>query len=445
MSGQQQASPVLAGLQAWADTFGRRAGNLPGAGVPWLADARRQALDRFMSEGWPTPRIEAWRHTSLAPLAAAAFDDGDVQPVAQRVAALKADMPGHWLVFVDGGFDVALSDIGALPAGAAVQPLSQAWADHAETLRAVYGDAGEGHSTSALNLALASDGAWIRLARGVVVEQPIHLVCVAASPRAAHFLRHLIQAEAGAQATVVEHYVGVPGAANFRHAATRLRLDQDARITHLKLQQESEQAWHLGEIDAIQGRGSTFVSHSVSLGARLARHDIATHFADERCETLLNGLYYVDQRRHVDHHTLIGHEKPRCVSHETYRGIMADASHGVFSGRILVAPGADGTDAIQRNDSLLLSRIAKSDARPELEIYADDVKCAHGATVGQIDEDSLFYLRSRGLDEALARDILIYAFAAASVARIESDPLRQRVERAVRALLPGGAVLEPVA
>ncbi len=227
-------------------------------------------------------------------------------------------------------------------------------------------------------------------------------------------------------------------ATNFSHASTRLRLARDARITHLKLQQESDQAWHLGDIDATQGQGSIFVSHSMSLGARLARHDIATHFMGSRCETLLNGLYYVDKRRHVDHHTLIGHKKPRCVSHETYRGIMADTSHGVFSGRILVAPGADGTDAIQRNDSLLLSRLAKSDARPELEIYADDVKCAHGATVGQIDADSLFYLRSRGLDEAHARDILIYAFAAASVARIEAEPLRRRVERAVRAMLPGG-------
>ena len=429
-------------LQAWADTFGRRAGGLPGAQVPWLADVRRQALDRFMSEGWPTPRIEAWRHTSLAPLAAATFDDGDAHSVAAQITALKGTESGHWLVFVDGAFDAALSDVGALPAGATVLPLSQAWDGHAETLRAAYGDAADGHSTSALNLALASDGAWIRLGRGVVVDQPIHVVCAAAAPRAAHFLRHLIQADANAQATVVEHYIGAADAANFRHAATRLRLEQDARITHLKLQQESAQAWHLGEIDATQARGSYFASHSMSLGARLARHDIATHFADERCETLLNGLYYVDQRRHVDHHTLIGHEKPRCISHESYRGIMADAAHGVFTGRILVAPGADGTDAIQRNDSLLLSRLAKSDARPELEIYADDVKCAHGATVGQIDDDSLFYLRSRGLDEAHARDILIYAFAAASVARIESGPLRQRVERAVRALLPGGAALE---
>jgi Fe-S cluster assembly protein SufD len=433
---------MSAGLQAWADAFAQRSGELPGAQVPWLADTRRRALDRFMSEGWPTTKIEAWRHTSLSPLAAAVFADGGAQPVAEQVAALKAGEPGHWLVFVDGAFEAGLSDIGALPDGATVLPLSQAWSRHADAIQAAYGQAGQGHSTSALNLALASDGAWISLARGVAVEQAIHVVCAAASPQAAHFLRHVVQAAAGAQATIVEHYIGVAQASNFRHAATRLTLDQDARITHLKLQQESALAWHLGDIDAVQARGSYFASHSVSLGARLARHDIATHFADERCETLFNGLYYVDQRRHVDHHTLIGHEKPRCVSHENYRGILADTAHGVFSGRILVAPGADGTDAIQRNDSLLLSRLAKSDSRPELEIYADDVKCAHGATVGQIDADSLFYLRTRGLDEAHARDILTYAFAAASVARIEVPVLRQRVERAIRSLLPGGMALE---
>ncbi|WP_066452782.1 Fe-S cluster assembly protein SufD [Castellaniella caeni] len=430
-------------LQAWADTFGGRAAHLPGAQLPWLAAARQQALDRFMGEGWPTTKNDAWRHTSLSPLAAATFVDGDAQAVADQVAALKAQEAGHWLVFVDGAFDAALSDIGSLPADVRLLPLSQAWAAQADALQGLYGQVADGYSTSALNLALASDGAWVSLARGATLDAPVHIVCVAASPKAAHFLRHVVHAEAGAQATVVEHYVGVAGASNFHHAVTRLRLDQDARITHLKLQQESAQAWHLGEIDAVQARGSYFASHSVSLGARLARHDIATHFADERCETLFNGLYYVDQRRHVDHHTLIGHEKPRCVSHETYRGILADTAHGVFSGRILVAPGADGTDAIQRNDSLLLSRLAKSDSRPELEIYADDVKCAHGATVGQIDEDSLFYLRSRGLDEAHARDILTYAFAAASVARIDAPLLRQRVEQAIRSLLPGGgAVLE---
>ncbi len=425
------------GLQAWTDAFGRRAAELPGADIPWLVSLRRDAMDRFASEGWPHTRLEAWRHTSLAALAQQTFEDGGARPVAELVETLRADEPGHWLVFVDGHFDHSLSVIGELPAGVVLQPLSEALPAHAEDIRPVLGQAEDGASTSALNLALLSDGAFLKLPSGAALDVPVHLVCVAASPRASQFLRHVVIADDAAQATVVEHYVGVADAANFSHAATRLSLARDARITHLKLQQESEQAWHLGDINATQAHGSYFGSHSVSLGARLARHDISTHFTGQRCESLLNGLYFVDKRRHVDHHTLIGHAQPRCVSHESYRGIMADTSHGVFTGRILVSPGADGTDAVQRNDSLLLSRLAKSDARPELEIYADDVKCAHGATVGQLDADSLFYLRSRGLEESRARDILIYAFAAASVGRIEADPLRRRVEQAVRAILPG--------
>lgn len=432
-------------LQVWSNTFGERRAALPGATIPWLAQTRQRALDRFMAQGWPTPKIEAWHHTSLSPLAARTFHDGDAVSVAETVAALKATDTGHWLIFVDGAFDAGLSDIGNLPEGAVITALSQAWDTAAEAVQPLYGNPEDGHSTSALNLALASDGAWIRVPRGCAVGETIHVVCAAASPQAARFLRHVIRAEAGAQATVVEHYIGPEGAANFRHAVTRLQVDQDAHVTHVKLQQESDEAWHLGEVEATQAQGSHFASHSVSLGARLSRHDISTHFTGERCHTVFNGLYFVNRRRHVDHHTLINHGTPRCTSHESYRGIMADTAHGVFSGRILVAKDADGTDAIQRTDSLLLSRLAKSDARPELEIYAEDVKCAHGATVGQLDEDALFYLRSRGLDEAYARNVLIYAFAAAGLAHIDSPVLRERVGRTVRALLPGGDQLVGVA
>lgn len=425
-------------LQGWTDTYSSRVAGLPGAGMPWLASLRQQAMDRFVSEGWPTTRMEAWRHTSLAGLAQETFEDGQAVAASDLVASLRQSEAGHWLVFVDGRFDAALSDVGALPEGVSVQPLSAAIAHHAEEIQSAFGEVEHGASTEALNLALASDGALIRLARATMLEHPVHLVFVAASARGASFTRNLVIADSAAQATVVEHFVGMDQAANFTNTVTRMSLAQDARITHLKLQQESVKAYHLGTTDVVQSQGSYFASHSMSLGARLSRHGIATRFDGQRCETLFNGLYYVDGRRHVDHHTVIGHAQPRCVSHEYYRGIMADTSHGVFSGRILVSKGADGTDAIQRNDSLLLSRLAKSDSRPELEIYADDVKCAHGATVGQIDKDALFYLRARGLDEAHARDVLTYAFAATSILRIEAEPLRKRVEQAIRTLLPGG-------
>jgi Fe-S cluster assembly protein SufD len=244
----------------------------------------------------------------------------------------------------------------------------------------------------------------------------------------------------------VEHYVGfgegAAGAASLTNAVTRVDAGRDARITHVKLQQEPEAAVHLASIDAVQAGGSCFSSHSMSFGARMSRNDIGTRFDGEGCEALLNGLYHVDGRRHVDHHTHIEHAQPRGISREYYRGILADAGRGVFTGRIRVAPGAFRTDAVQRTDSLLLSAQAETDARPELEIYADDVKCAHGATVGQLDEVGLFYLRSRGLDEAHARSILIYAFAAEALARIESAPLRRRAAAAIRSLLPGGEMME---
>jgi Fe-S cluster assembly protein SufD len=222
---------------------------------------------------------------------------------------------------------------------------------------------------------------------------------------------------------------------------SRAQVASDARFIHSRLQQESHEAFHLGALEVEQEGKSYFASNSVSLGARLARHDISTRFDGPRAESLLNGVYFANGQRHVDHHTLIAHAQPNCVSHEHYRGILDDRGRGVFRGRILVSPGADGTDAIQRNDSLLLSKRARTDSRPELEIYADDVRCTHGATVGQLNEDSLFYLRARGLDENHARNVLIYAFVLEGLARIEPVTVRRRAAHAVRGLTPGGEML----
>lgn len=442
----------MSALQTWVADFSARAPGLlgaghtgaahTGAGLPWLSSMRGRALDRFAAEGWPTTRLEDWRHTSLAVLAQHSFVAPGQTAAADRLAQLRQNEAGQWLVFVDGQYAKDLSDVASLPAGAYVGNLAQALLDRPDEVQAAYGDETQGASTAALNLALAGDGAFISLGRGVSLDTPVHIVFIAATETGASFPRNLIVAEAASQATIVEHYVGLDAGTTFTNTVTRLALAADSRITHLKLQQENEQAFHLGAIDVQQQRGSVYNSHSMSFGARLARHDIATRLAGEGCETLLNGLYYVDGRRHVDHHTLIDHAQPRCNSHEFYRGILADSARGVFGGRILVAAGADKTDAIQRSDSLLLSRMARADARPELEIYADDVKCAHGATVGQIDEDSLFYLRSRGLDETYARNMLTYAFAAQALARIELDVLRQRAAIGIRSLLPAGSTLQ---
>lgn len=432
------------GIDAWLADFHNQADELPGAALPWLGGLRRRAMERFADEGWPSSRQEAWRHTSLAFLEQAELTaPATVPDPAQAVVRLRAEgeTADHWLVFVGGRHAPALSAMGRLPAGAHLGSLAEAFMEHAETVEHTYGRAAEGDSPTALNTALASDGAFIRLGRGVELDGSIHLVFLAAAGVARRHLRNLVIAEAGASARIVEHYPD-GGGATLTTVLTRIQAGGDARITHLKLQQENVQAIHLASLAAEQARGASFSSHSLSFGARLARHDIRTRFDGEGCEALLNGLYHVDGRRHVGHHTDIEHAQPRGTSREYYRGLLDGSARGVFCGRIVVAPGAQRSDAMQRCDNLLLSRQAEADARPELEIYADDVKCAHGATVGQLDDASLFYLRSRGLDDAHARRLLTWAFAALALGRIEPPRLRQLATAALRARLPGTDMLD---
>ena len=463
----------MSAIDFWLGRHRDTAADLPGADLPWLARLREDAIDRFADEGWPTTRRENWRHTSLAFMGQQALAVREVVAPEAVVAALRARYQaargaaqdaaqqgaksapqsapgsapelahnnGHWVVFVDGHFAPALSAIGGLPGGVRIGSLADALAQTPEKVEAAFGQAGDGEAPAALNAALAADGAWIRLARGSMVEAPIHLVFIAATAADQH-LRNLVVADAGAQATIVEHYPAGAAGSTLTTAVTRVLAAQDSHITHLKLQQEAPEAIHLATIEAEQARGAVFASHSLSFGARLARNDIRTRLAGEGAEALLNGLYHADGRRHVDHHTRIDHARPQGISREFYRGLLDDSARGVFTGRILVAQDAQRTDAMQRCDNLLLSRLAEADARPELEIYADDVKCAHGATVGQIDDSALFYLRTRGVDETHARQLLTYAFAAEVIERIAQDALRRHARATLLSRLPGGALLE---
>ena len=462
MSAIATASPPTASgsIGNWLDRHREILPSLPGACLPWLDDLRERAIRRFADIGWPSSRLENWRHTSLlfmehedfAPTGAAG--PARTTGLGRFVEDLRGGEEGHWLVFLDGRYAAELSQPGALPQGAEIGPLSRELQARPGTLEKAFGDIDDAEAPVALNAAFAADGAVIRLAAGVDLRAPVHLLFIALTAGAAVHVRNLVSAGAGARATVMEHFVsfgeaaavgGAEGAASvgsLTNVVTRIDAGVDARIGHVKLQQESAGTVHLASIDAVQARGSWFGSHSLAFGARLCRNDIGTRFDGENCEALLNGLYHVDGKRHVDHHTRIEHAHPRGVSREYYRGILADTARGVFTGRIRVAPGAVRTDAVQRTDSLLLSPRAETDARPELEIYADDVKCAHGATVGQLDEDALFYLRSRGLDEGDARNVLIFAFAAEALARIESEPLRRRAAAAIRSRLPGGEAME---
>lgn len=440
----------------WLERFRADAPALPGAGLPWLARIRGEAIERFEVEGWPTTRREEWRHTSLAVLDSLRFFAPSPHGAAERLAAarallerLRAEDLGHWLVFVDGEFVESLSAIGALPRGVALMSMRQALERRQDEVQALFGEAADGASPCALNAAFTADGAFVSIPDGGSVDDPVHLVFIVCAAGVASHARNLIAVGAQAHLTVVEHHlgcgesVGSDGAPpTLTNVVTRIVAGRGARVQHLKLQQESTQALHLATIDAVQEESSHFAAHSLSFGARLARNDVGTRFAGEHCEALLNGLYHVDGRRHVDHHTRIDHGRPRCTSREYYRGILDGTARGVFSGRIVVAPGAARSDALQRTDSLLLSPMAEADARPELEIYADDVKCAHGATVGRLDEAGLFYLRSRGIDEARARSLLVWAFAAQALDRITLAPLRRSARRSMLERLPGGRGLE---
>jgi len=444
-------------VQPWVQAFREQIGQTR---APWLAALRQDALTRFTDTGWPKLGAEDWRHTSLAAVADAATqwldaggltrpDDALSSDVLTQAQALLAqirpqDDAGHWLVFVDGVHAPQLSRIGTLPGGTRLSALSGMLRQDPAALEPWYGDVNQGAPAMALNAAFAQEGALVELAPGAALDAPVHLAFLSVTPARIRFLRNLIAIGAGTSATVVEHFVGSDAAAGLTHTTTQAFVARDAQLTHAKLQQEGVQGFHLGATHCVQDRGSQAQSHSLSLGARLARHDVSTRFDGRHCRALLNGLYLIDGKRHVDHHTLIDHAHPDGISQETYRGILGDQSRGVFCGRILVAPGADRTNAEQRCDSLLLSRMARADAQPELEIYADDVKCAHGATVGQLDEDSLFYLRARGLSPEDAHSVLVYAFAQQALTRIESPILRAVASRTVRTRLPGGGTLGDV-
>jgi Fe-S cluster assembly protein SufD len=395
---------------------------------------RKDALDQFAQRGFPTQKDEDWKYTSVAALERQRFHaapDGCSHADANRLVnhyALSADVE-HVLVFLDGRYAPWLSSIGTLPTGARLSSLADALETGPDVLESYL--ANDEHQTvfGALSTAFMADGAYLYLKRGIALEAPVHLLFFSTKSDAAHHMRNLIIAEDGAQATVIEHYAGIDGIAYFNNVVTRIFAEGNAAIAHHKLQQEGSAAFHMAGIHAVQQRNSRLESHSISFGAALARNDITIAFHGSGCEATLNGLYLVGSTQHVDHHTRVDHCQPNGTSREHYRGVLGGQSHAVFDGKVIVQPGAQKTNAYQTNHNLLLSRDAEVDTKPELKIYADDVKCNHGATVGQLDEAQLFYLRSRGIDEAVAHGLLVHAFAHDVIERIHVASLRNRLEQ----------------
>lgn len=414
-----------------------------GGELPWLDRLRKESFARFAEQGFPTTRDEAWKYTSVAALEKTAFEAAPAaEPGAIPDSFGFAGAACHRLVFVNGRFAPDLSWLLPLPAGVRIASLADVLEQYPERLEALLARpaVAENRPFAALNAAFASDGACIELAPGAAVEAPIHLLFLTAAGGKAVMThpRNLIVASEGSRAVIVEHYAGLDEGGYFTNAVTELALGRNAHIEHLKLQEESFAAFHIASTEARQDAGSRYVSHSVSLGAQLARNDIHASLDGENVDCELNGLYLADGRQHVDHHTRIDHARPRGTSRELYKGILAGRARGVFSGKVMVHEGAQKTDARQTNRNLLLSRDAEADSKPQLEIHADDVKCSHGATVGQLDENMIFYLRSRGIDEAAAKGLLTHAFAAEVLNRVSAEPIRHALEARLLARLPQG-------
>jgi Fe-S cluster assembly protein SufD len=410
-----------------------------GAGAPWLAALRQAGLDRFQAAGFPTTRDEDWRFINLAPITGTSFRVADVEATGVTRAALAPflyPIPGViTLVFVNGRFVPALSDRHALPRGITLQPLATALATDAELVGRHLGQYATPAQSgfTALNTAFVADGLFLRVSRDTVLDVPVHAVFVthAGADGTATHPRNLILVERGARAAVIESYVSLGQSAYLTNAVTEAVVEDGAYLEHTKIQRESERAFHVGTTHIRQGRDSRGLSFSVSFGAAICRNNLDVVLDGSGIEAQMLGLYMGRDRQEVDNHTSLLHAHPNCGTREVYKGILDDRSHGVFNGKIYVTPEAQKTDAKQTNRALLLSDTARIDTKPQLEIFADDVKCTHGATVGALDQASAFYLKSRGIGGTLARKILTYAFAAEVLEEIPYEPVRAALEAVV--------------
>ena len=423
-----------------------------------LAALRRTALDHFAARGLPAPTEEAWRFTSVAPITAHAY--ARPQPGAATVGPERLarwTVPGaHVLVLIDGRPAPELSTLGGMPDGVRIMGLAEAWSRHPGAVMAYLGRhaATEHNAFAALNTAFLTDGAFVLIPRGVALDAPVQVLALAtgggdgaaagpALPVA--YPRTLVVLEEGAQATVVETFAPADGGAYLTCAVTEVIAENNATLDHYRLQQEAPAAFHMATFQLWQGRDSSVRSHNIALGAALARSEVNALLGGEGVSCTLNGLYLAGGRQHVDTQMRVEHAMPHGTSHELYKGILDGRARAVFNGRIFVHKAAQRTDAKQSNRNLLLSREALVNSNPQLEIFADDVRCTHGSTVGQLDAEAVFYLRSRGIAEDAARSLLVYAFAGDLLAGIRVAPVREALEEALIERLPRGEVVRQLA
>ena len=429
------------------------------SGPDWLNALRKQGMSRFEALGFPTTKNEDWHFTSVAPIAERAFRLASIaEPLADSaerrgVSRRKGDATNsagatlshlerfkfgesdwHTIVFVNGVLSEDLSSYAGASGGVRVMSLARAIQSDGEVVQRHLGAIArfDQHTFTALNTAFIGDGAFIELEPEAIVDKPIHLLFLSDGDGVSH-PRNLVIAGRHSRAVLVESYVSLREGEYFTNPVTEIAVGDGARIDHYKIQRESESAFHVGTVQARESRDSQLHSFSFATGGALARTNIYTSLDGDAATCTLNGLYLTDGTQHIDNQTSIEHIAPNCPSHEVYKGVLDGRSHGVFNGKVYVHPEAQKTDGKQSNNNLLLSPNARIDTKPQLEIFADDVKCTHGATVGRLDELAMFYLNSRGIGRETARTLLTYAFAADVLETIELEPVKKELEKMVLA------------
>ncbi|HEX8722302.1 MAG TPA: Fe-S cluster assembly protein SufD [Pyrinomonadaceae bacterium] len=424
----------------YADAFREFAGRVAGGEPGWVARLREGAFARFEELGFPTTDEEDWKYTNVAPVARKAFMPAGGGGAELEGAAVEpfvaAESRRSRLVFVNGVYSPARSSLEALPPEVFAGDIGAALGGgHAETLWEHLGRlSGEGSGAfDALNTAFHSGGALLRVPAGVEVGAPVQLLFLTApgADEAAAFPRVLVVAGRDSRLDVIETYASLGDAEYFTDAVVEVFVGEGARVTHYKVQGEADSAFHVASTRAEVSKDGAYELTTVTLGARLSRHDVEVALLSPGAECRVDGLYLVGDGQHADTHSLIDHREPNCASRQNYKGILDGRSRAVFNGRVFVREGARGTDAEQSNKNLLLSPDARVDTKPQLEIYNDDVKCSHGTTVGQLEEEELFYLLSRGLHPDLARNLLTYGFAEEIVERIKHESIRARLDGAI--------------
>ncbi len=408
-----------------------------GTAVPFHA-VRKKAIARFAELGFPSTRNEDWKYTNIAPLLKHRF-----KPVAEA-PALDADalkpflfdgLEADRLVFINGIFDEKLSSTGELPKGVILETLDRAMTTHAEAVEAVLGKTVpyENETFSALNTAFARTGVFLSVPENTVLERPLYILhlSVAGEEEFLAAPRNVFIFGANSQVRLIEGHYTLDGGVSFKNSVTEVSVGADALVEHYRIQDESKAAFHFATTQVDQARGSNYTSVAIDLGGSLVRNNLNILLGEERCEAHLIGFYFGSGKQLIDNHTSIDHAVPNCESNELYKGILDDRAHGVFNGKVMVRPDAQKTNAFQQNQAILLSDDAHIDSKPQLEIFADDVKCSHGATVGELDDESLFYLRARGIGEREAHAMLRLAFARDIFNYIKIDAVRERLEQLV--------------